>query len=160
MRTMREEMRSCGLLKSRGFTFIELLISMAIIAGLASAGLYAYTSLIKRAQIAKATSDIQTIQDAVEVYKEEHEVWPETLEAIGRGTFLDPWGNVYRYQNLEVAAQEEWRRDQNSIPLNSTFDLWSMGSNKKSKPSLTELESHDDIVRGKDGSFIGFGKDY
>ena len=48
----------------------------------------------------------------------------------------------------------------NVVPINSDFDLYSMGEDGKSKSPLTAKPSHDDIVRANDGAFIGLATDY
>jgi len=46
------------------------------------------------------------------------------------------------------------------VPINSDFDLWSMGPDGKSVPPLTAKASRDDIVRANDGTFYGWASDY
>jgi general secretion pathway protein G len=46
------------------------------------------------------------------------------------------------------------------VPVNSTFDLYSLGPDGKSSPPFTAAPSQDDIVRANDGGFIGLASDY
>ena len=73
---------------------------------------------------------------------------------------LDPWGNSYQYLNLNGAPIGQVRKDQALVPINSDYDLYSMGPDGSSVAPLTAAMSRDDIVRGNDGSFIGVAEDY
>ena len=46
------------------------------------------------------------------------------------------------------------------VPLNTDYDLYSMGRDGKSKTPLTASESHDDIVRALDGEFVGLASEF
>jgi general secretion pathway protein G len=52
------------------------------------------------------------------------------------------------------------RKDRSLVPINSDFDLFSMGRDGQSQPPLTAGPSRDDIVRGNDGGFVGRAADY
>jgi general secretion pathway protein G len=41
------------------------------------------------------------------------------------------------------------------VPVNSDYDLYSMGPDGDSKPPFTAKASRDDIVRASNGSWIG-----
>ena len=46
------------------------------------------------------------------------------------------------------------------MPLNSDFDLYSMGPDGQTATPLTAKASRDDIVRANNGGFIGVASDY
>ena len=46
------------------------------------------------------------------------------------------------------------------MPINSDFDLYSMGPDGESSPPLTAKSSRDDIVRANNGNFIGTAQGY
>lgn len=52
------------------------------------------------------------------------------------------------------------RKDRKLNPLNSDFDLYSLGKDGLSKPQLTNRDSLDDIVRANDGAFVGLAANY
>ena len=52
------------------------------------------------------------------------------------------------------------RKDKKLVPLNSDYDLYSMGPDGESKPPLTAKASKDDIVRANDGEFVGLAERY
>jgi general secretion pathway protein G len=46
------------------------------------------------------------------------------------------------------------------VPINTDFDLYSVGPDGNTQPPLTAPVSRDDIVRANDGRFIGKAEDY
>jgi general secretion pathway protein G len=139
---------------NHGLTLVELMVVMAIIGTLAAIALPMYSDYVDKAKTARAISEIHTVQLEI-MAVEQPGYLPEDLNAIGRGGLLDPWGNPYQYQSFALVPKGKWRKDRFLVPLNSTFDLWSMGPDGKSKPPLTAKDSKDDIIRANDGGFIG-----
>ena len=63
----------------------------------------------------------------------------------------DPWGHAYQYtSHTDGSTRGSWRKDKNIVPINSDFDLYSMGKDGTSVPPLTAQASRDDIVRAND----------
>jgi general secretion pathway protein G len=58
------------------------------------------------------------------------------------------------------AAGVGTRKDRFGAPLNSDFDLYSMGRNRETADSLSTPQSYDDIVRASDGIFVGLASDF
>ena len=142
---------------SIGFTLIELLLVVAIIGVLASLAIPAIHQTINQARIAKAIADIRTIQGEIGAL----DTLPTSLAAIGRDTYKDPWGTPYVYTKIQgTKGNGSFRKDRFLVPLNSDFDLYSMGEDGDSKPPLVVNVSHDDIIRANDGSFIGLASRY
>ena len=52
------------------------------------------------------------------------------------------------------------RKDHNLVPLNTDFDLYSMGPDGESASPLTAKASRDDIIRANNGSYIGTATNY
>lgn len=52
------------------------------------------------------------------------------------------------------------RKDRNLVPINSDFDLYSVGRDGQTAPALTAKVSQDDIVRANNGGFVGLASDY
>ena len=46
------------------------------------------------------------------------------------------------------------------MPINSTYDLYSMGADGRTALALTASYSLDDVVRANDGSYIGLASSY
>jgi general secretion pathway protein G len=58
------------------------------------------------------------------------------------------------------AEQQNARKDKNLHPLNSDFDLYSIGKDGESRQPLTAKWSRDDVVRANDGGFVGLASEY
>lgn len=52
------------------------------------------------------------------------------------------------------------RKDRFLVPINSDFDLYSMGKDSQSFAPLTARQSHDDVIRASDGGFYGLAKNF
>jgi general secretion pathway protein G len=52
------------------------------------------------------------------------------------------------------------RKDRFLVPINSDFDLYSMGKDGESLGPLTAITSHDDIIRANDGGYYGLASDF
>lgn len=143
-----------------GYTLVELLISLAIMGTLAGMATIGYKKFIQQARNNVANTELKNIETYIIIYLQEHGELPESLNDLGMGQFLDPWGNPYQYQALEQVPKGKWRKDRFLVPLNSDYDLWSMGPDGKSVPPLTSKHSRDDIIRANDGAYIGPASQY
>jgi general secretion pathway protein G len=47
--------------------------------------------------------------------------------------------------------------DRFGVPLNTTYDLYSVGKDNSTSGSLNSSVSFDDVVRANDGGFLGQG---
>jgi general secretion pathway protein G len=140
-----------------GFTLIELLLVVAIMGVLAAIVAPRFQEMIERARVARAIGDIRTI----EVELAALDSLPSTLDAVGRASYLDPWGRPYAYLKLEgKKGVGGARKDRFLVPLNSDYDLYSVGRDGASSPALTAKPSRDDVLRANDGSFIGLASRY
>ncbi|MBW1997286.1 MAG: prepilin-type N-terminal cleavage/methylation domain-containing protein [Deltaproteobacteria bacterium] len=142
-----------------GFTLIELLVVIAIIATLAGIAIPVYSNQIQKAKIFKAISDIKILQTEINTYKEDNQL-PASLDDIGRGGLMDPWGNPYKYANHDLIKPGKRRKFHGTVPLNSDYDLFSTGEDGKYKAPLTAKVSRDDIIRADDGGYIGLASEY
>lgn len=146
-----------------GFTVIELLLAVGIVTTLALIAYPAYTEYMDKAHDAKAEADISSIQNAIARYVTIHSQYPATLADVGMAGLQDPWGNPYQYLNIANATSNVTglvRKDKNLVPLNTDYDLYSMGKDGASQPPLTAQASHDDIVRANNGAYVGLASDY
>jgi general secretion pathway protein G len=143
------------------FTLVELLLVVAIVAVLASIAVPSYSSYVDRARVVQAEGDIVQIELAVAQYLADHQVFPSALSDLGPGTFIDPWGNPYQYLNLtDIHGHGHARKDRSLVPINSDYDLYSAGKDGQSVPPLTAPQSQDDVLRARNGGFVGLAKDF
>lgn len=68
---------------ARGFTLVELLVTVSIIAILSAVGLVVYSSVIKQGRDARRMSDLRSIQSALEQYYADQFGYPSSLPAAG-----------------------------------------------------------------------------
>lgn len=148
--------------KVNGFTLVELLITMAVILTLAALAVPNLMSALGQAKNARAIGDINTIEDDIAEYQALHNnALPDDLSQIGFANYTDPWGNPYQYLNHStMRGNGQARKDRFLVPLNSDYDLYSMGPDGKSSPPITAHPSQDDIIRASDGSYIGLASDF
>lgn len=144
-----------------GLTLIEIMIALAIVGILAAIAIPAYANYRDRIDRAKAIQDIAMLQAMISDYKLNSGSFPADLAAIGNGGMLDPWKHTYVYVDLSsVHGHGAARKDHKLNPINSDFDLYSMGKDGVSKPQLTQKDSLDDIVRAGDGAYVGLAAEY
>ena len=135
------------------------MIAVAIMALLTSIAYPAYTQYTQSSNKDKAVRDMREIEAKLERYFSDHYEYPEDLSDAGPMP-LDPWGLPYEYLRMEGAAVGKVRKDHAQHPLNTDFDLYSKGADGKSATPLTAKISKDDIVRARNGGFVGLAADY
>lgn len=141
---------------ARGFTLIELLITIAIILTICAIAVPNLMAALDQARVARAVGDIHTIGTELQIFYAMNSQFPSSLADIGYETRLDPWGNPYQYLNFaDVKGKGKMRKDRFLVPINTSFDLYSMGKDGASVPPLTAKASRDDIIWASDGSFVG-----
>ncbi len=150
----------CDVKRNAGFTLVELMLAGAIIGILAVGASLIFNSFLETARVKKAVSEILTLQTKIKMYEVNDGLFPDSLDDIEGGDMLDPWENPYQFTNFDNAHKSEWRKDRNLHPLNTDFDLYSMGNDGKSKANLSAKDSRDDIVRANDGQYVGRAEEY
>ncbi|MBL8516144.1 MAG: prepilin-type N-terminal cleavage/methylation domain-containing protein [Betaproteobacteria bacterium] len=145
----------------RAFTLIEVGITLAIVGLLAVIAIPKYQDYKERALVKQAATDISAMGVLITGYMLDNRVFPETLGDVRLGGKLDPWGRPYVYTNLASAkGKGDARKDKKLNPLNSDFDLYSLGKDGASKPPLSAKVSEDDVIRARDGRFVGLAREF
>lgn len=118
--------------KSKAFTLVEMMAVVVIIGILAAVVAPRFFGQVNKAQVVRAQRDIETIKQAITLYKFHTNKFPEDLKDLVRepdhvrgwsGPYLekkgfrDPWEIEYQYR---VPGLDD--RD---------FDIWSYGQDEK-----------------------------
>ncbi len=145
-----------------GFSFLELIVTVAIISVLAMFAFDSYRERREKTDRLRAAADIAMIQSKVNNYYMETMELPDSLNEINiSGIEKDPWGTPYVYVKLaDIKGNGGARKDKNLVPINTDYDLYSKGPDKESRNPLTAKASRDDIIRANNGGFIGLAEDY
>ena len=147
--------------QSHGFTLVELLIVVAILLTISAIAIPNLMAAIDQARIARAVGDIHAIEDDVASYQAIYGVLPDDLSQMSDGNIRDPWGNPYQYLNHStMKGNGQARKDRFLVPLNSDYDLYSMGKDGASSPPITAKPSLDDVIRASNGSYVGLAANF
>lgn len=84
-------------MRKNGFTFVELLVVVTIIAVLSGVGIASFSSTNKEARDAKRKADLEAIRSALEICRAENGAYPLDLDlsndlsiVCGAETYLNP----------------------------------------------------------------------
>lgn len=144
---------------SLGLTLIELMLVVAALGVLLVLAMSVYPNYRERMLVDQAKGEIAIIAMHVKNFQLDEGGYPVALSDIGQA-IPDPWGNPYRYTDLTGPGNGAARKDRKLNPLNSDFDLFSMGRNGTYKPQISNQESLDDVIRASDGGFIDLASKY
>ena len=133
---------------------------MTIIGLLVGLGMPKMDEMVNQAKIARAIGDLRALSTELNTA----DPLPATLDGIGRAGILDPWGRPYVYFRFPPsngkAPPNGARKDRFLVPINSAYDLYSVGRDGGSAAPLTAKSSQDDVIVANDGGFIGLAKRY
>jgi general secretion pathway protein G len=142
------------------FTMLELALVLAIVGTLAAVAVSSFHGYRERAQLAQVIVDLKSISTEVDGYRASNGDYPASLTDVGAANMNDIWGNPYRYLRLSDAKPGKARRDRFLVPINSDYDLYSMGPDGRTTSPLTSATGRDDVIRANDGSFYGPAQQY
>jgi len=147
--------------RSSAFTLLELMVAIAIIGILAAIAVPNIFGYINKARYVVALSDIREISQEANSFFLDNGRYPNNLAEIGMADARDPWGTPYQYLSVAtVNGKGKLRKDRAFNPVNSDYDLYSMGADGKSATPFTAASSQDDIVRANNGGYLGYVKNY
>ena len=141
---------------ARGFTLAEIFIVLVIAGIIVAIVTPAIENHVQRSRVGQCIVDLTEMSETIRKREKDTGALAEALSDVGYASKLDPWGNPYEYINLRTLnGNGQARKDKNLKPLNSDFDLYSIGRDGQTMASLTHARSRDDVVRARDGRFIG-----
>jgi general secretion pathway protein G len=145
-----------------GFTLIEVMITICIIGTLAAIAIPNYIGYRDKANNARAISDIKNLELAIQNFYVTTGQYPDSLDQVASPVPKDPWGTPYQYLRIDggSAPPGHRRKDHAMVPVNTDFDLYSMGKDMDTTAPFTASNSQDDIVRANNGGFVGLVSDF
>ena len=149
--------------RGQGYTLLELMFAVLVVGLLAAIAVPSYARILEQQKIQQGERDLRLIGLRIENYRTATGVAPDNLNQLNMKLPKDPWGHDYQYLNFDAkipGINGLIRKDHNLHPLNSEFDLYSMGADGDSKAPLTAAASRDDIIWARDGDFVGLAEDY
>jgi len=145
--------------RAAGFTLVEVSIAVAILGIFSALATTNYRLYIERVRVVRAIIELKGIALQLDMRVRDGAQLSSTLSAMSLSR-SDPWGRPYRFLRLTKPPQATARKDQFLVPLNSDYDLYSLGANGRSRPQITHPDSLDDVVRGANGAFVGLARNY
>ena len=154
---------------SKGFTLVELIVVIGVLAALSVTGMFVYSKFIDKARNTRAIAEIRVLEKEILDFWHTNDRLPDNLGELDRAAMLDPWKIPYEYINFDTDSDSEGKRRTKGNkgkgkgkgdPLNSDYDLFSKGKDKTSAQTLTDDTSKDDIIRADDGSYTGLASEY
>ena len=137
------------------------MVVIAITGVLASISIPNYIKYREKARIEVAIAEMKFIEKEIINFVTHDDHLPDDLSEIGMDKVLDPWGRPYNYLRIQGGTTiGKARKDHSLVPINSDFDLYSMGKDGKSASPLTAKISQDDIVRANNGGYVGLVSNY
>lgn len=146
--------------RQQGVTLLELLIVVVALVVLGSLAIPAFTGYVERSRVARAVGDVGTISLQLYRWQLNSLSFPTTLAEAGILPGNDPWGRPYVYRRVQGTNPGLLRKDRNLVPINTDFDLYSVGKDGQSAIALTAARSLDDVVRANNGQYIGRAENY
>lgn len=125
-----------------GFTLLELIVVMAILAILAGLGAGGYRLARRSAKEGQAKAEIELLRTALEEYRVEYGRYPEqfsggnfsSMGELGKLTELieisvidDPWGRPYQYQSTNRFLYRVWSEGENLASDTDNIDPSQVG---------------------------------
>ena len=146
--------------RDRGFTLIEVLTVVALVGVLTLVALPSYTSHKNKVLSLRAAQEIAAMSSSASNYWNDARAYPTNLADIGMAGKTDPWGRPYVYYNIAANGRGGARKDHALNPINTDFDLYSVGPDGKTKPQVSQKDSLDDVIRANNGAFVGRAADF
>jgi general secretion pathway protein G len=138
-----------------------MMVAIGALGILAAIAVPSYRSYVRKARVSAAVVDIMKISAAITRYETNYNGPPPDLASIGMDANLDPWGHPYLYLSFTgLKGKGQMRKDKSLVPINTQYDLYSMGEDGQTRPPLTAAVSRDDVILANDGSYVGLASSY
>jgi general secretion pathway protein G len=143
----------------QGFTLGETLLVTALLAVGIDAVVARISTQVELTRVERAKDAISRFEVEIEDYRARHHELPGSLTDLGATVPLDPWGRAYEYVNFDTRGTVGQRTFE-GLPINSEYDLYSRGADGRTDVNLRGETARDDIIRGRDGTYVGPAADF
>lgn len=143
----------------QGFTLGETLLVTALLAVGVDAVVARVSTQIEQTRVERAKEDITRIDAEIEAFRARHHELPSSLTELDVPVPPDPWGRAYEYANFD-AHGTVGQRTFEGLPINSEYDLYSHGADGRTDVNLRSESARDDVVRARDGAYVGPAADF
>ena len=143
-----------------GFTLVELMIGVLLVGILMAIAMPYYGDWRNRVKTLQAASDIAGNEAVVEYYFAMNKTWPNSWGDMPAARTTDPWGRPYVYYNIAANGKGNARKDHALNPLNTDYDMYSLGPDGISKAQITQKDSVDDVIRASNGGYVGIASGF
>lgn len=143
----------------QGFTLGETLLVTALLAFSVDAVVARISTQIEQTRIERAKDEITRIEVEIEAYRAQHHELPSSLTDLDATVPLDPWGGTYEYVNFD-ARGTVGQQTFDGLPINSEYDLYSRGADGRTDVNLRSETARDDVIRARDGTYVGPAADF
>lgn len=148
---MNAAIASCRLRRARGFTLIEIMVVVVIIAVLAALIVPNVIGRAEDARVTKAQADIRALESALAMYRLDNGHYPSTdqgLEALVKKPSGDPPANNWKTGGYVAALPDDpWGHPYQYLcpGQHGPFDLWSNGPDgvQGAKDNITSWSTKD-----------------
>lgn len=115
--------------KQSGFTLIEIMVVIAIIAGLVAMVAPNVIESADKARVDTAKADISILSQAMDMYKLDNFKYPTTDEGIEALTTKPSSAKNWKQGGyLKKSPQDPWGNEYQYIAESGSFEIWSYGA--------------------------------
>lgn len=109
-----------------------------------------------RAKVANSIGRLGEVNLKMQMFELSHDRYPTSMAELDLSDPNDPWGNPYVFLNhADVEGNGPKRKNRNMVPVNSYFDVYSVGPDGQTATPFTSIPGGDDIVIANNGEYIG-----
>ena len=113
-----------------------------------------------RVKTVQAANEIIGNEALVETYVAANSTLPNSWADMPLARSIDPWGRPYMYYNIQANGKGHARKDHALNPLNTDYDMYSVGPDGVSKAQITQKDSLDDVIRASNGGYVGIASGF